>query len=159
MMFAGTKLPSKLQRAVSNLSTTVQVLLSEIVLAVEGLDDRARSEAGKIDYAHKNKRATQLREQQLTDFLNARRIGSEDAAIAVSASAGRSTREIAEFLGIDQLYAMRRLCAVRKQAAVYKEKRQRIRETVQLCFSFFRATPPTQDEADVLEVFAEAARK
>lgn len=157
MIFAGIKLPRKLARHVGNLSATIQVLLTELVLAVEGQEDRARSEAGKLDYAMRNKRATEKLERELQAYLAATKLPTEDAAIGLAASVGRSTGEIAEFFEIEQMYAMRRLCAIRKRAASFKPRRSRVRQMVQLCFAFL--AEPEEAAAEVFEVFADAARR
>lgn len=159
LIFSGLKLPSKLSRAVNSVSTTVQVLIAEIIMHAEGLNDRDRSEAGKLDYAMRNQRATELLEKQLQDFLCSRKLKPEDAAIAMAASVGHSTREIADFFDMSQLYAMRRLCAIRKQAADYKRRRDRVKDIAQLCFAFFRSPEPTQDQTDVVEIFSEAQNR
>lgn len=141
MIFSSLKLPAKLQRAATNLSATVQTLLTEIILYAEGFDDRARSEGGKLDYAMRNKRATALLSEQLKTLLTDD--SADDVAIGVASLAGRSTKEIAEFLGLQQHYVMRRLCAIRKVAAKTKPAEEE---------------KPKYD-ATILELFAEAQRK
>lgn len=161
MIFAGIKLPRRLQRHVANLSSTVQVLLSEIVLAVEGYGDpemrKADTEFKWADLKGK-KDATKIN-AQLQQYVDYNKLKPEDAAIASAALAGRSTAEVAEFFGINQMYAMRRLCSLRKQADKFKPivRRERIRSMVQLCFRF--VMDPEADDAEVLEEFAEAARR
>lgn len=144
MIFAGLKLPRKLQRHVANLSSTVQVLLSEVILYAEGLEAEANLSTGaKLKSVMKAKKSTELIAEQLTSAIGET---AEDMAIAVAAAAGRSTKEIAEFLSFEQAFVMRRLCAIRKTAE--KEWKHRQEEP--------RAKG---DGAIVLEIFAEAQRR
>lgn len=138
-------LPNHLRRHLVNLSATIQVLVGEIILSVEGLQAEAsRKAATELETALRNKRATEQLHKQLTEYLQHHQLPTEDAAIAFSASAGRSTAEIAKFYGFEQNYVRRRLCAIRKSAA----KWQAPVEQMELF-----------DGGEVLELFAEAQRR
>ncbi len=141
MIFAGLKLPAKLQRHVANLSATVQVLLAECILYAEGVEDRARTEGGKLDYALKSKKETSLLAEQLKQFLLVSQ-SSDELAIATAASNGKSTRQIADFLGFEQRYVDRTLLKVRREAAKAWRREQ--------------APEATGDGATILEMFADA---
>lgn len=139
------KLPNQLRRHFVNLSATIQVLIGEIVLSVEGLQAEAnRKAATELETALRNKKATEQLNEQLSGFLTCHQLASEDATIAAGTAAGRSTKEVAEFLGIEPRYVMRRLCAIRKSVAGWR-------------------APIEQEElhagGEVLELFAEAQRR
>lgn len=149
------KLPRQLQRKLLSLSTTVQELVCNIVLAVEGLDPEPQRKAQtEYETAEKNKKATALIADKLHGVLSHGGELVDDIAISVAADAGRSTREIAEFLGVEQSYVMRRLCAVRK-----------VVDKAHGCASFPSGDARSQGcasqpvGATVLELFAEAARR
>lgn len=153
------KIPKPLERKLHTLSVTVQELVCNIVLAIEGLEAEPQRKAQtEYETADSTKKATRLLNEQLKGFIEGRRIDPEDAAIAFAAISGRSTREVAEFFSMNQLYAMRRLCALRKQAAGWKpsKRRRMIANVVQLAFSFM--LDPSEDDIHVLEIFSEAQR-
>lgn len=143
-MFDGIKLPRKLQRHVANLSTTVQVLLSELVLYVEG-HQHGQMRKAETEYKwalETGKKHAALLADQLQGFVGNRKC--DDVAIAVAASAGRSTGEIADFLGMEQEYVMRRLREIRRMAAKGQKAQHEAEQN---------------DDATVLELFVEAQRK
>lgn len=142
-MFEALKLPRRLQRHVANLSATVQVLLSEVILYAEGLELDANRRAGtEFVTATKTKKPKEWLNEQLSAFLDANK--ADDIAIAFCAGSGRSTRQIANFLGLEQQYVKRRLFAIRKLAEQH-------------------CPPAPEDEkrpdATVIEIFAEAQRR
>jgi hypothetical protein len=142
------KLPRQLRRAFVNLSATVQVLIGEIVLSVEGLHAEANRKAQtELEAALRNKKATEKLAEQLRTFLDGAggSLTADEVAYSIAAASGRSTREIANFFGAEQRYVMRRLCAAHKAAGTY--------------------SPPHEPHEDmteggeVLELFAEAQRR
>ncbi len=145
MIFAGLKLPRRLQRHVANLSSTVQVLLSEVILYAEGFEAEANLSTGaELKSVMKAKKSTELLAEQMKELVSDS--SADDVAIAVCAAAGRTTREIADFLALEQAYVMRRLCSIRKIAEKAWQKRP--------------AEPEARGiGATVLELFAEAQRR
>ncbi len=112
------KLPSKLKRHFANLSATIQTLIGEIVLSVEGLQAESnRNASTEFEEVRSSQKATAALQDQLQAYLSQEKLSPTDAAIAVATAAGRSTREIADFHGFEQRYVMRQLCAIRKQIA------------------------------------------
>lgn len=139
------KLPRQLRRHFANLSTTIQVLIGEIVLSVEGLHAEANRKAQtELEAALRNKKATAQIADKIQAFLG--ETVADDVAITVAANAGRSTREIADFYGMEQRYVMRRLCAVRKGVAKWPGKPHEPHEDM-------------NEGGEVLELFAEAQRR
>lgn len=144
------KLPRQLQRKLLSLSTTVQELVCNIVLAVEGLDPEPQRKAQtEYEAAEKNKKATALIAERLNAIVGQSGAIVDDIAISCAANSGRSTREIAAFFGYEQSYVMRRLCAVRK---VVEKAHADVERPVAL-------PSASGDGATVLELFAEAQRR
>ena len=138
------KLPSSLRRHFVNLSVTIQQLIGEIVLTVEGMpssDNRALD--AKLEQAARARRANEKFGEQLKDFLACHTLSPTDAAIACATLNGRTTRQIAEFIGVEFEYAMRRLMHIRKLVAKWHPV-----EEIE-----------PREGADVLELFAEAQRR
>jgi len=119
-MFEAFRLPRDLQRCVNNLSATVQVLLSEIVLHAEGLG-RQQMRMASTEYEWALKTGKKYAEKIASDLdgliLKRGKRKADDVAIAVAAAAGRSTSEIAEFFGFERHYIELRLNRIRKTAA------------------------------------------
>ncbi len=139
------KLPSQLRRHFVNLSATIQVLVGEIILSVEGLQAEAnRKAATELETSLRNKKATEQLNEQLSGYLTCNTLPPEDAMIAISTSHGRSTKEIADFLGIEPRYVMRRLCAIRKSVAEWRAPHEQ---------------EELYDGGEVLELFAEAQKR
>lgn len=137
-------LPAKLHQTFLNLSTTVQQFIGELVLTVEGMPSREnRAENAKLEQAARARRANELINEKLKDFLGCHQLPAEDSAIAMAAANGRSTGEIAKFIGLEQRYVMRRLCHVRKQVSRWSP----LNPEQEHC-----------DGAEVLHIFAEAQR-
>lgn len=146
------KLPNHLRRHFTNLSVTIQSLIGEIVLAVDGFPvTEPRTAQAEFETAVGTKYLTKKPIEQMNDhlreFITCHQLSTEDATIALATVSGRSTKEIAHFLGLESRYVMRRLCAVRKAAAGWKPE-------VQLSFPF-----EDSGECDVIELFAEAQRR
>ncbi len=163
------KLPSKLRRHFVNLSATIQTLFGECILAIEGLDAEPNRKAQtEFEVATLSQKSTEQIAEQLQAFLSHKVVAREtldtvDGAIAVAAASGKSTREIAEFLGYKQRFVMRRLCAVQKLIVAAKvHKRSRPERFVrQLAFTFFggQEIRATDEGAEIAEVFAIAQRR
>ncbi len=151
-------LPRSLRRHFVNLSSTIQVLIGEIVLAVEGMDAEPNRKAEtEYEDASRNKRATEQLAEQLRGFLEHERLDPTDSAIAVAASQGHTTREMSEFFGFKQAFVMRRLCAVMKR--VNDKRRSQEREAAaQLQMSMFDGRGQGV-HPDVIGLFAEAQRR
>ncbi len=145
------KLPRTLQRRLANLSSTIQELVCNMVLAIEGYTEEPdRKAQTEYEYAQKNKRATEQLALQLREFLGD--TVADDVAIAIAADAGRSTREIALFFELEQPYVMRRLCAIRKgigRGVAQPVERRPLKSDVE----------GSSPSATVLELFAEAQGK
>ncbi len=142
------KLPRQLRRHFVNLSATIQVLIGEIVLSVEGLQAEANRKAQtELDTALRNKKATELLAEQLRTFLDGAggSATADEVAYVIAAASGRSTREIADFFGAEQRYVMRRLCAAHKAAGAYAPPHDPHEHMDQV--------------GEVLELFAEAQRR
>jgi hypothetical protein len=139
------KLTGSLRSHFLNLSNTIQVLIGDIVLAVEGMHHEAvRREEARYDQAARARRANELSNDRLREYLAEHKIDTTDATIGQCTVSGRSTHETAEFLGLEYRFVMRRLCALRKDVAKWKPA---IRHE------------PAPHSADVLELFAEAQRR
>ncbi len=140
MIFGGLKLPAKLQRHVANLSSTVQVLLAEVILYAEGLEAEANiSTGGKLKSVMKAKKSTELLASQLECLVGE---ATDDIAIATAAAAGRSTKQIADFFGFERDHVRRRLRDVRALAEKAWDTRP--------------AEEPRKDTGSILELFAES---
>lgn len=138
------KLPSSLRRHFVNLSVTIQHLISEIVLTVEGMpSSENRALDAKLEQAARAQRANEKFNELLKDFLECHQLPPTDSAIAIATLNGRTTRQIAEFIGVEFEYAMRRLMHIRKLVAKWHPK-----EDIE-----------PRDGADVLELFVEAQRR
>ena len=136
------KLPANLRRHFLNLSTTIQQLIGEIVLTIEGMPAQEnRAEAAKVEQAARARRANEAINDKLRDFINAHQMSADDACIAAATANGRNTSEIADFLGLRQEYVMRRVNAIRKTVAAWNPDLGAIEAT---------------EAHGVLEVFAEA---
>lgn len=137
-------LPSSLHRKFVNLSLTVQQLVGEIVLTIEGMptsDNRA--ENAKLEQAARARRANELINEQIRSLLTCNRLSNEDGAIALATVNGRSTKEIGEFLGMETKKVMRRLCEIKRAAQRWRPMEQ----------------AEMQMGGEVLELFAEAQRR
>ncbi len=138
-------LPATLHRKFVNLSLTVQQLVGEIVLTLEGMPTRDnRTETAKLEQAARARRANELITEQLRAFIACKQLGAEDSAIAVSTVAGRTTQQIADFCGLEARYVMRRLCQIKKLAQKWQPVDVPIEE---------------HEGGEVLELFAEAQGK
>lgn len=141
------KLPASLRNHFLNLSLTIQQLVGEIILNVEGMADRdVRAENAMLEQSARAQRANELINDHLKAFLANHQLDSDDAAIAVATASGRSTSEIADFLGLERRHVMRRVCAVRKSAVKWKPEKP----------DFFNAP---YESGEILELFAETAER
>ncbi len=140
------RLPANLKRHFVNLSVTIQQLITEIVLTIEGMPAQEnRAEDAKLEQSARARRANEAICNKLRDFIAAHQLLNDDAAIAMATANGRSTGEISDFLGLEQRYVRSRVHAIRKSADKWT------------------APPHTgadaySDGASVIEIFAEAQR-
>lgn len=137
------KLPSRLRRHFTNLSVTIQQLVTEIVLTIEGMPSQEnRAEDAKLEQAARARRSNEFINERLREFINTHQMNADDAAIASCTANGRTTTEIADFLGLEQNYVMRRVNAIRKTVAAWNPETGKVEAY--------------SDGNSIIEIFAEA---
>lgn len=136
------KLPANLKRHFVNLSVTIQQLIGEIVLTIEGMPSQEnRAEDAKLEQSARARRANEAINNKLREFIQAHQLINDDAAIASATANGRSTGDIADFLGLEQRYVRNRVAAIRKAADVWRPEPGPIE---------------AYSEGSIVEIFAEA---
>lgn len=137
------RLPANLKRHFVNLSVTIQQLISEIVLTIEGMPTQEnRAEDAKLEQSARARRANEAINDKLREFILSHEFINDDAAIATATANGRSTGDIASFMGLEQRYVRQRVGAIRKAVANWRPEPGPIE-----AFS---------EGGSVIEIFAEA---
>ncbi len=138
-------LPADLHRHFVNLSTTIQSLITEIVLTVEGMSDVSnRSDVSKIEQSAKASRANELIVEKLNELFSCNKLNNDDSAICLAAMNGKNVKQISDFFGMNVFYVRRRLCALKKMFIYRKETKN---------------TEVYNEKIEILRIFADAQKE